>query len=48
MSDRPLVSVRNLAKRYGGVVALADMNLDGQARHASTRWSARTAPASRR
>jgi ABC-type sugar transport system ATPase subunit len=26
--DRPLVSVRHLAKRYGGVVALADMNLD--------------------
>src|SRR5258708_5200959 len=24
----PLVSVRNLAKRYGGVVAIADMSLD--------------------
>ena len=28
MNDRPLVTVRNLAKRYGGVVALADMNID--------------------
>ena len=28
MSATPLISVRNLAKRYGGVVALADMNLE--------------------
>jgi ribose transport system ATP-binding protein len=28
MTEQPLVSVRNLTKRYGGVVALADMNID--------------------
>ena len=28
MTDETLISVRNLAKRYGGVVALDDMNLD--------------------
>ena len=28
MSATPLISVRNLTKRYGGVVALADMNLE--------------------
>ena len=28
MSAPPLISVRNLTKRYGGVVALADMNLE--------------------
>jgi ribose transport system ATP-binding protein len=27
-AEAPLVSMRNLAKRYGGVVALADMNID--------------------
>ena len=28
LSATPLISVRNLTKRYGGVVALADMNLE--------------------
>jgi len=28
MADAPTVSVRHLAKRYGGVVALDDMNLE--------------------
>ena len=28
MDDRPLLSVCNLAKRYGGVVALADMSIE--------------------
>src|SRR5690348_6638205 len=28
MNEQPLVSVRHLTKRYGGVVALADMNID--------------------
>src|SRR4029079_7484998 len=28
--DPPVVSVRHLAKRYGGVVAMADVNLDVQ------------------
>src|SRR5271154_5539982 len=27
MPETPILSVRNLAKRYGGVVALSDMNL---------------------
>ena len=27
MPEPPMISVRNLAKRYGGVVALDDMNL---------------------
>src|SRR5450755_1064502 len=28
MADAPMISVRHLAKRYGGVVALDDMNLE--------------------
>src|SRR5579863_5383216 len=28
MVDTPILSVRNLAKRYGGVTALSDMNLE--------------------
>jgi ABC-type sugar transport system ATPase subunit len=28
LTDTPVVSVRHLAKRYGGVIAIADMNLD--------------------
>ena len=46
-SAPPVLDVQDVSKRFGGVVALDDVSRSSCAPARSTRWSARTAPASR-